>query len=208
MERLHIKIRYFLIIQVIEITVFIIIALTFGLFKYLTPFGNVLVGNYYYSRGEYGQAINNYFKAAEKKQWGSFISYNLGNVYAALGETEPARDILKKALNTKEHDLLFCAHFNLGNLFYEAGQYEQAINNYIEALKANHNSVEAKINLEFALKKSLTQTEKEYKESSIPKSQINEQSQQILDLIKKEETKIWQSQRETTPKEVELQNDW
>jgi tetratricopeptide (TPR) repeat protein len=203
MIRIRIIFAHFIILAVI-----CGIILLFGLFSQITPLLDVLIGNNHYTRGEYGQSIIHYHKALDRNRHEPYIYYDLGNVYAALGENAPALDTLHKALAGQNHDLLFRTNFNLGILYYESGQFEEAVNHFIDALKAEPDSVEAKINLELALKKLKSQSTTNTKISSKQQeNQLNEQSQQIIDLIKKREEVIWQLQKKKT-QTIDTQNDW
>ena len=52
----------------------------------------VVDGNYDYSRGEYKDANFTYIQALDSLLYTERISYNLGNVYHSLGESEAAME--------------------------------------------------------------------------------------------------------------------
>ena len=51
---------------------------------------DVIEGNYAFSRGEYQEANLAYLKVKGEEPFDEYISYNLGNVYYALGEIDSA----------------------------------------------------------------------------------------------------------------------
>ena len=208
MEKSHLVNFFNLITYLIILVIIIGLIMLFGTFTRLAPFLDVLLGNDHYSRGEYGQSIINYFKARTNIEYDPYLNFNLGNVYAALGEKESAMTTLHKALTGRNHELIFNTNFNLANLYYESSQYNKAVKHYIEALKANPNAIDAKINLELALKKLKSQpiiTKITNQENDA--TGLNKQSQQILDLVQKREEAVWQTQQQKTPSSA-AQNDW
>ncbi len=172
----------------------------------------VVQGNYRYRQGQYAEATIHYLRALEHGRYPGFLFYNLGNVYYSLGETEPALDTLVRASVAEEdHELLFRSNFNLGNIYYELGEYEKAVNHYIQALKADAGEIDAKINLELALKKADSSSgERDVQEraeiSRPPQNELRESHQRILGLIERKENENWRMRREQTAEEREL--DW
>ena len=106
----------------------VLLALPVLLVSCASPTVQVLYGNYHQSKGEYAQATINYFRALEHGRHEEMISYDLGNVYRSLGETEAARDALASA-SSSERDgrLLFRSYFNLGHISYEASNFGEAV---------------------------------------------------------------------------------
>ncbi len=115
----------------------------------------VLHGNLRHGNGDYGKATVVYLAALEKaaRDAAPYVEYDLGNVYAALGEPAAARDTIGRALDGKGNELLFRARFNLGTLEYEQGRFEEAARSFAEALRHKPADVDAKVNLELALRK-------------------------------------------------------
>ncbi len=173
------------------------------------PTVEVLHGNYRYSRGEYARATISYIRALETGREEALVSYDLGNVYNSLGETEAAREALAPALSQQESEnLLYRAHFNLGNISYEEGDFEAAVKHFIEALKARPNEVDAKINLELSLEKMEANVRKQRinVKSSIEDLPLEDSYSEILRFVKQREEYIWKSLKKTEQEDTE--EDW
>ena len=170
----------------------------------------VAFGNYEFAHGEYGQATISYIKAMDRARDKSVLLYDLGNDYHALGETGSAVGALSQAASEGEWDELgFRAHYNLGNIYYELGKYGEAVDSYIASLMADPNDIEAKINLELALKKMNGSNRASESETEIKAEQadpLGEEYQKILRVVKRKEEEIWQSTQKE-PSES-LPGDW
>ncbi|MBN1649132.1 MAG: tetratricopeptide repeat protein [Spirochaetales bacterium] len=114
---------------------------------------NVTSGNFRFSQGEYEKANIDYLHALAKNRHAGIISYNLGNVYYALGESAAAQEEWLKAGDTDNEQLMFNIVFNLGVLQYDLGEYEKAYGNFKKALLINPQDIDAKKNLELSLQK-------------------------------------------------------
>ena len=150
-------------------------------------------GNQLYVRGEYTDATIHYIRAQEGLLEEGVIQYDLGNVYHALGETEAAESILRESI-TREVDpeLVFRSRFNLGNISYERGDYAAAVEHYVQALMARPNDVDAKVNLETALRKAQNAGGGRERTSSDPEM-LAEKYEKILGIIHEKEDMIWRS---------------
>ena len=193
---------------------FIIIALgliVFGVISYYSPIFNVLIGNNNYSQGEYGRAIINYIKARDDNN-SPYIGYNLGNVYFALGEIDPALITLAESAEVYDKNLLYKVNYNLGNIFYELGKYESAVSYFIKSLQANPDSVNAKINLELSIKRLLASSRDSFEQVTGSEENIlNEESREVLDIVQNKEDQIWklnQDQIIITGEDDKSVNDW
>ena len=80
------------------------------------------------------------------------LAYNIGNTYAVLGDAEKAQEFYEKALQSGNPEAMQRANFNLGNLNMGAQNPGEAVKKYIDYLKANPEDVDAKRNLELALR--------------------------------------------------------
>ena len=172
----------------------------------------VVQGNYRYRQGEYAEATIHYLRALESRRHHGYLFYNLGNVYYSLGETEPALETLVRATVAEDDkELLLRSNFNLGNIYFELGEYEKAVTHYIQALQADATEIDAKINLELALKKAESATgerdvQKRVESAAPTRSDHKESHQRILGLIERKENENWRMSREQTAEEREL--DW
>ena len=196
--------RYFLII------ISIILFFSFCSCGFREPIIEVLDGNYRYLRGDFTGATISYIKALENGTMETWIHYNLGNVFNALGETEAAVEELNIASHAKNRELLFRSQFNLGNISFRLGKYKDAVEYYKKAVKAKSNNLDAKINLELAVKK----MEKEEALNQISNSEkpekkqiVNtEKTENLLNYVKQKEAAVWRSINHASSKEQE--EDW
>lgn len=114
---------------------------------------DVVEGNYHYHQGRFAEATLEYLTALEKETYPEWISYNLGNVYHALGEAEAAFEVWSAAGETADRELRFRVLFNTGTLLYELGRYREAYEEFRKALRIDGTDIDAKINLELCLRK-------------------------------------------------------
>ncbi|HEX6558241.1 MAG TPA: tetratricopeptide repeat protein, partial [Longimicrobiales bacterium] len=143
--------------------------------------GELERGNRYYRSGHYQEAVVEYEKAIANGDDAPETRYNLGTAYLRLGKYEDAERHLRLALREMRPDVRERAYYNLGNRFLEnarkaggdaqsnAQLLEGAIDAYKQALRLQPDDMDAKWNLELALR------EKE-KQSKSPSS--GEQQQQ------------------------------
>jgi Ca-activated chloride channel family protein len=180
--------------------IIIIISLFSPLCSCGKPVLQVLYGNYRYNQGEYTQATISYMRALETGQDGSVVEYNLGNVYHALGETDSAiKTFVEAASEGTWEELIFRSHYNLGGIYFELGSFDEAVHHYIQALLAQPNEREAKINLELALKKLDADEGVKPEPPAREEESLEARYQDILNTMRKE-GQIWKSpQEETAP---------
>ncbi len=125
----------------------------------------VLRGNYFYNRGNYNRALIDYYgildRSKDSNTWDNgkykkYILYNIGTVYLANGEFKSAISKLESASkcnNEKNAELCFRSNFNLGYIYYQLGDYNRAVTYFINSLLVKPSSLDAKKNLELALRK-------------------------------------------------------
>lgn len=110
----------------------------------------VLDGNAAFARGERQDALARYLAAGP----GEVQSFDLGNVYAAMGETDAARSLLSPLRDASDPRVAFGSAYNLGLLELELGRHDEAIDALRAALRARPEDVEAKRALELAVEAS------------------------------------------------------
>ena len=158
------------------------------------PHVSVLRGNYAFGQGRYQTATVNYLQALEYEQLEPWISFNLGNVYHALGENESALGMWQLARQSDSESLLFGVYYNTGLLLYEAGRYREAYEQFIEALRLNSTSISAKVNLELALERVQVSDAVALPRRSEPGEQnaaAVDESRRILEYIRRREEQRW-----------------
>jgi len=126
--------------------------------------GEVERGNRYYRSGHYQEAAQEYEKAIAKGDDSPETRYNLGTAYLRLGKYEDAEKNLRLALREMKPDVRQRGYYNLGNRYLEnarkAGGDQQAntqlldaaVDAYKQALRLQPNDMDAKWNLELALR--------------------------------------------------------
>ena len=100
--------------------------------------------------------------------------YNAANAHYRQGAYEPALQEIEQALIKEEGNLTQHSLYNLGNTFFQSEQYEQAIEAYKDALRLNPDDVQAKQNLELALRQLQQQQQQEQQQQE---QQQNDQRQ-------------------------------
>ncbi|MBN1411529.1 MAG: tetratricopeptide repeat protein [Spirochaetales bacterium] len=176
------------------------------------PLFEVLDGNYRYFSGDYTGATVSYIRALEYGKFEDFVHYDLGNVYSALGEKEPAMDELGLAVTDEKTDeeLAYRAHFNLGNIYFELSDYRKAVFHFKNALRAKSKDLDAKINLELAIRK--MKQDEAVNKSRMPEEKTGQGSvepftQDVLKDIQKKEKGIWRKLHDQKRDQKNV-NDW
>jgi tetratricopeptide (TPR) repeat protein len=166
----------------------------------------VLSGNLRHGNGDYGKATVAYLNALERAgdDAAPYVMYDLANVYAALGEPAAARDTIGRALDGEGKELLFRARFNLGTLEYEQGRFEEAARSFAEALRSKPADVDAKVNLELALRK--VQAASPGEAAPAVQRRLDRRTSEILDLARQKGVRPGNAAPATEP--PERGDDW
>jgi tetratricopeptide (TPR) repeat protein len=101
-------------------------------------------------QGAAQQAVIVYQQSLVADPDNAVVYMNLAYAYEKLGETKLAVNALLQAVRRGDTTLQGRAYFNLGNLYFRQGQYEEAINAYQESLVLVP-SEDTRYNLELAL---------------------------------------------------------
>ena len=150
----------------------------------------VFTGNYAYSRGDYQNANIHYVRAAELSDQEDIITYNLGTVYQALGEVQAAQEQWMDVEPGDNNVLAFRFLYNRGIFYYQTGNYQAAYEGFRDALTYNPGSLDAKINLEYSLRKLNVQEQPSVSPASLGARTEGspEEIQRILDYIRRTES--------------------
>ncbi len=175
-----------------------------------TVYYSVWKGNNAFVAGDYQSANTEYLGALDKGTHVDYISYNLANVYYALGEGEAALDEWKTASFTGDPELLFRTMYNKGVLEFERGRYEDAFSSFKKALEINSESRNAKINLEYSLRRMKASANAAEAASSgaeaSKKNEIPDKIQRVLQFIKQKDASSWKA---STEENIQTGvNDW
>lgn len=172
---------------------------------------DVFSGNYAYSRGEYQDANLLYIKAFSKKSYSDFVSYNLGNVYYALGEAAPALTKWNFSVQSENPAVRFSSFFNRGVLLFELSRYEEAYNSFKSALKINPSDISTKIDLEYCLLKMNVRnnsSEQLIRKKEDEGNDKRDDAMRILDFIKRIERKSFSTGKGNVQSDEGEVNDW
>jgi tetratricopeptide (TPR) repeat protein len=169
----------------------------------------VLQGNYFFSRGDYQESIVSYLALLEEPEVGGYVSYNLGNVYQALGEGSAALRMWGQAEESEDKSLLYRVSFNRGVFHFERGEYEEAFDAFKEALRLNNGSLPAKINLELTLLRLNAEeqlTPQSGEQQSGESQEIGSEALRVLEFVRRKEQQRWEANREAQTSE--FRRDW
>ncbi len=106
-----------------------------------------------YQEGKLDEALTSFTQAQVESPDAPEIHYNIGNVHYRKEEMEKSVEEYRASLRGEE-DVQQPAHYNVGNVHYKKQDFESAVQSYKQALKINPDDVEARQNLELALKQS------------------------------------------------------
>lgn len=170
---------------------------------------DVIEGNYAFSRGEYQEANLAYLKVKGQEPFSEYISYNLGNVYYALGEIDSALVEWGSINGKSKTEINIRALFNTGVLLYELSRYEESYRIFRSILELDPYHINAKINLEYCIQKMNFTTENRSGIRSTGSEELEKTDDvsRVLDFVRRRETNIWKS---STQSESDSENlkDW
>ena len=112
-------------------------------------YGAVIEGNRLHDRGLYQDAIASYL-SVKPGTFGAVLSFDLGNVYARLGEYPAAAALYAEVRKAGNAGLSEAAFYNEGILLYEKGRYAEAYRAFRSALALDPRDQDARRNLELA----------------------------------------------------------
>jgi Ca-activated chloride channel family protein len=132
--------------------------------------------NRLYQKEKYEEAYEIYKDASILYPDKEKIKFNLADCAYQLKRFREAGDEFARLTTSKDKDLKQRSFYNLGNVFMEAKQFDEAISYYKQALLLNPKDMRAKRNLEIA--KMMQQEQKKDKEEKEDKQQEQQQQEQ------------------------------
>ncbi len=138
-------------------------------------------GNEHFEEQAYEPAIEAYKLAQVSEPDLAEPYYNAANAYNRTSQVEAAQLQTEQALKTADPVLAAQAWYNLGNAYFDAQQWQQAIEAYQEALRLQPNDQDAKHNLELALQQleiQQQQQQQEQQEQTDSEEQEKQEEQQ------------------------------
>ena len=156
-------------------------------------------GNEAFAEQDYEGALMAYHQAEEESPELAEPHYNAANTHYRQEAYDQAQQEIEQALVSDEAQEGLDQHnyYNLGNTLFQAQQYEAAIEAYKEALRLNPGDMEAKQNLELALRQLQQQQQEQQQEQQQDESQQDEsQDEQQQDESQQDEQQQEQPQEE------------
>ncbi len=135
-------------------------------------------GNEHFDESAYDDAVAEYRLAQVDEPDLAEPYYNAANAYNRLSQVDAALAQTEQALKTADPELAAQAWYNLGNAFFDAEQWPQAIEAYKEALRFQPDDVDAKHNLELALQKLEEQQQQQDEQEQEQDEQSNGEQQE------------------------------
>ena len=136
-------------------------------------------GNEAFAEQDYEGALTAYLQAQEDAPEVAEPHYNAANTHYRLEDYEQAQAKIEQALvgEERQENLDQNSYYNLGNVFFHGEQYETAIQAYKEALRLNPDDLQAKQNLELALRQLQQQEQQQDQENQDQQGQQEQQNQ-------------------------------
>ena len=146
-------------------------------------------GNKLFAEENYADAEIEYSKALQANPSSAIAAYNMGLALAkqaapgdSTGIQQRADSLFNYAASiTNDKNLKSMAHYNMGNLAYENQQYNKAINDYKNALRAVPSDEDARYNLRMAQLKLQEQQQQQQNKDQQNQDQNQDQNQQNQD---------------------------
>jgi tetratricopeptide (TPR) repeat protein len=128
-------------------------------------------GNALTDQGSYDGAIRAYQSAQVIEPDNGLLYFNAAQAYSGAERIDEAEAALQQAIQRGDEQLASTAHYNLGNLYFQTGDYETAIEAYRESLRLNPSNEDARYNLEFALSSRILPTPTDIEMQTNPEQQ-------------------------------------
>jgi tetratricopeptide (TPR) repeat protein len=128
-------------------------------------------GNRLYEQKKFDDALKMYVDAQASRPGAPELHYNIGNVLFRKKEYDKAVEEYLRAQAAPDPVLSQAALFNRGNALMMQGRLEDAIQAYVQALRARPDDTDAKRNLELALRLLDQQKKKQQQQPQQDKNQ-------------------------------------
>jgi len=149
----------------------------------LVPFGGSAhrkteKGNQTYLEGAYDDALRLYTEAQVAEPQAAELYYDIGNVLFRQEDFEGAAEAYTRALLSAPDELVGPASFNLGNSRYRMDEFGEAVKAYERALQSDSGDVDAKRNLELALRAQEQQQQQQKEQQDDPEDGDEQEGKQ------------------------------
>ena len=133
--------------------------------------------NEHYLNGRYDDALRAYTEAQVDRPEAAELYYDIGNVLYRQTDFEGSAEAFTRALAGAGPELVGAAAYNLGNARFRQEDYQAAVAAYKQALEAEPGDMEAKRNLELALRALEQQRRQQQQEQDESEQDPQEQEQ-------------------------------
>ena len=130
-----------------------------------------------YLTGDYAAALESYQEAQRRAPESGEPYYNSGNALYRLEEYEDSLRDYDESLIRASDGLRSRGFFNRGNASFQQQQYDQAVEAYKEVLRMNPGHLDAKHNLELALKQRPPEEQEDDQEEQQKEEEQDEQEE-------------------------------
>ncbi len=124
------------------------------------------LGSQLYRASRYFEALDAFRQAQVIRPDLPELNINAGGALYKVQEYDRAVRETQRALTDVEGGLRARAHFNMGNAYFMAQRFQDALEEYKETLREDPNNLEAKINLELTLQRLLPMQEAQDNDSN------------------------------------------
>ncbi len=163
-------------------------------------------GNRLYREGKLEDALRLYEQAEKLEPSSPAVQYNIGNALYKLERYDQAYDRYRKAFAAPQTPLAEGARYNAGNTHFARRNWGEAISNYKDALRIDPTDVEAKKNLELALR-AMEEEQKQQQQNPPPQDQQQDENDPNQPQQKQERPQDSKEQDAPRPREQQQQQN-
>ena len=137
-------------------------------------------GNEAFAEQDYESALAAYHQAEDNAPQVAEPHYNAANTHYRTEDYEQAQQEIEQALvgEPQQEGLDQNSYYNLGNALFQSGQFKAAIEAYKEALRLNPADLQAKQNLELALRQLQQQEQQQDQQQQADQQDQQQQADQ------------------------------
>lgn len=160
------------------------------------------LGSQRYHQAQYGEALEAFRQAQVKRPDLAELNFNAGDALYKTQEFQRAVRETQRALSDQQGGLRADAYFNMGNAYFQLERFQDAFEEYKRALREAPQDLDAKINLELALRRLTEQGQSQGNQGDRSEQQQGGQDQQ-----KPEDQQQGQGQRNADDQEAAQPGD-
>lgn len=183
-------------------------------------------GNAQMRKGNFQEAYDRYQEALVLEPDNHRIHYNIGRALHKQGKHQEAASEFQLSMLSKDRKLQSRTMYNIGNCAYRQGGLDQAVQAYTMSLLLNPNDLQAKQNLELALKKKdqqqgqgdstkqnqdrqQNQQQQQQARPQPQKGQMSrEEAERVLQALQNREKQDQRKQQEKQRRQAKVEKDW